>query len=66
MTGRRLQFNNPRQLLTDSDRLSALRAKVDEIASDLSELEGMSEEERRDATELRDGVLDRFRRLDRV
>lgn len=66
MTGRRLQFNNPRHLLTDSGRLSALRAKVDEIASDLSELERMNAAERRDAVELRDGVLNRFRTLDRV
>lgn len=66
MTSRRLQFSNPRRLLTESERLSNLRARVDAIASDLSELEGMSEQERRDAVELRSGVLDQFRRLGRV
>lgn len=66
MTGRRLQFNNPRQLLCDTDRLSALRAKVSDIEANLAELESLSEAERRDAVELRDGVLNRFRTLDRV
>lgn len=66
MTSRRLQFSNPRRLLTESERLSNLRARVDAIAFDLAELEGMSEQERLDAVELRNDVLEQFKRLGRV
>lgn len=64
MTTRRIQFSNVTRLLTtDEDRLLDLKARVDAIASDLAELETMSEEERRQAADLRNDVLERFRRL---
>lgn len=66
MTHRRLQFSNPRDLLIDSTRLSALKSKVDAIASDLATLDGQSEAQRRENQSLRDSVINAFRELDEV
>lgn len=63
MTHRRIQFSNRHHLLTEDERLSGLRARVDDIASDLEALEAMSPDERREAAELRASVLDKFYRL---
>lgn len=63
MTHRRIQFSNRHRLLTEDERLSGLRARVDAIAADLAELEAMSPDERREAADLRAGVLDKFYRL---
>lgn len=62
-SSRRIRFSNPTRLLCETDRLSALRERVDDIAAGLSELEAMSEDERRDAVELRDSVLHQFKTL---
>lgn len=64
---RGIRFNNSNRLLvTDDDRLSELRTRVEGLASDLAELEAMSVSERREAADLRSDVLQRFKRLGRV
>ena len=54
-------FQNATHLLTDSDRLSTLRARVEEIGADLDTLAALPEDRRHDAADLRDRVLERFR-----
>lgn len=66
MTSRRIIFSNPTDLLIDSNRLSALKAKVDSIAADLATLDGQSEATRRSNKSLRNGVINAFKTLDEV
>lgn len=64
---RGVRFNNSTRLLTEhGDRLNELRSRVDQLADDLAELEGMDVNERRQASELRSRVLQSFKSIGRV
>lgn len=61
-------FTNPKDMLTDSTRVTRLKAKIDDIAADLATLDAMTEADRKLAADLRNGIMDKFRTLpmDRV
>lgn len=63
MTHRRVTFS--RRSLTETDSLTAIKAEVDAIASDLATLEGLSEAARESAAEVNQ-VLDRFETVSRL
>ena len=67
MARKGVRSNNSGNLLTEhGDRLSDLRSRVDQLASDLAELEDMGVNERRQASELRSRVLQTFKSIGRV
>lgn len=66
MTHRRIIFSSPNELLIDSTRLTALKSKVDSIASDLATLDGKTEAQRRADKSTRDSVLNAFEKLGEV
>lgn len=63
MTHRRIIFSNPHELLVDSTRLTALKNKVDSLATDLATLDGKTEAQRRADDATRQSVMDHFEDL---
>lgn len=66
MTHRAPAFSSPQHLLTNSERLSALRSRLADISADLETLAGQTEGERKESQALRDAVLQKFGSLGEV